>query len=237
LESTVPVRLAATAVLLRDSVGGGIEVLLLRRNATLAFAGGAWVFPGGAIDPPEIAAASSDKAAAELAVVREIQEECGLTVSSDDLVYFCHWTTPKGEKRCFATWFFAANVTGNAGDILIDGSEIHEFRWLDVDEAISLHHSDNLVLMPPTYLSLSLIANYTSAEMACSALKLRQPYAVTPRLCQQDGMMVCLYPGDSGYESIDANLSGPRHRTFFTPKGTQYEHSGSDVGVPPMDQP
>ena len=69
MESTVPVRLAATAVLLRDSVGGGIEVLLLRRNATLAFAGGAWVFPGGAIDPPEIAAASSDKAAAETAGV------------------------------------------------------------------------------------------------------------------------------------------------------------------------
>ena len=46
-------RLAATAVLLRDTEQG-LEVLLLRRNAKLAFAAGAWVFPGGAIDQPEI---------------------------------------------------------------------------------------------------------------------------------------------------------------------------------------
>jgi 8-oxo-dGTP pyrophosphatase MutT (NUDIX family) len=40
-------RLAATAVLLRDT-DQGLETLLLRRNAKLAFAAGAWVFPGGA---------------------------------------------------------------------------------------------------------------------------------------------------------------------------------------------
>ncbi|GLX05771.1 NUDIX domain-containing protein [Microbispora sp. NBRC 16548] len=44
----VPARDAATVVLLRDDP---LEVYLLRRKATMAFAAGAYVFPGGSVDP------------------------------------------------------------------------------------------------------------------------------------------------------------------------------------------
>lgn len=43
----VPARDAATVVVLRE----GPEVYLLRRKATMAFAAGAYVFPGGSVDP------------------------------------------------------------------------------------------------------------------------------------------------------------------------------------------
>jgi 8-oxo-dGTP pyrophosphatase MutT (NUDIX family) len=44
-------RHAATVVLLRDGPGGsGLEVYLLRRTATMAFAAGQHVFPGGSVD-------------------------------------------------------------------------------------------------------------------------------------------------------------------------------------------
>jgi len=43
-----------------------------------------------------------------------------------------------------------------------------------------------------------------------------------------------LYPGDAGYELNDPLLMCARHRTLFTPKGTEYAHSGEDVGVAPM---
>ncbi|MBX6384136.1 MAG: NUDIX hydrolase [Microbispora sp.] len=43
-----PARDAATVVLLRDDP---LEVYLLRRKATMAFAAGAYVFPGGSVDP------------------------------------------------------------------------------------------------------------------------------------------------------------------------------------------
>lgn len=46
----VPARDAATVVLLRDSPAGP-EVYLLRRKASMAFAAGAYVFPGGSVDP------------------------------------------------------------------------------------------------------------------------------------------------------------------------------------------
>jgi 8-oxo-dGTP pyrophosphatase MutT (NUDIX family) len=43
-------RHAATVVMLRDG-GAGPEVYLLRRTASMAFAAGAFVFPGGSVDP------------------------------------------------------------------------------------------------------------------------------------------------------------------------------------------
>src|SRR6059058_1988487 len=43
-------RHAATVVLLRDSAAG-IEAYLLRRQKTMAFAAGMFVFPGGSVDP------------------------------------------------------------------------------------------------------------------------------------------------------------------------------------------
>jgi len=49
----VPARDAATVVVLRERRGvpGGMQVYLLRRRAGMAFAAGAHVFPGGAVDP------------------------------------------------------------------------------------------------------------------------------------------------------------------------------------------
>ncbi|HZG02932.1 MAG TPA: NUDIX hydrolase [Streptomyces sp.] len=47
----VPPRRAATVMLLRDTPDGGPVVHLLRRRASMAFAGGAYAYPGGGVDP------------------------------------------------------------------------------------------------------------------------------------------------------------------------------------------
>ncbi|MET9567954.1 NUDIX hydrolase [Streptomyces virginiae] len=47
----VPPRLAATVMLLRDTPDGGPVVHMLRRRASMAFAGGAYAYPGGGVDP------------------------------------------------------------------------------------------------------------------------------------------------------------------------------------------
>ncbi|GAA2881097.1 hypothetical protein GCM10010517_43980 [Streptosporangium fragile] len=46
----VPARDAATVVILREG-SGAAEVYLLRRKSSMAFAAGAYVFPGGSVDP------------------------------------------------------------------------------------------------------------------------------------------------------------------------------------------
>jgi glyoxylase-like metal-dependent hydrolase (beta-lactamase superfamily II)/8-oxo-dGTP pyrophosphatase MutT (NUDIX family) len=54
----VPIRPAATIVVARDA-DRGIEILLVRRPREMAFAGGAHVFPGGAVDPEDEALAAA----------------------------------------------------------------------------------------------------------------------------------------------------------------------------------
>jgi len=49
---SVPVRDAATVMLLRDG-DRGLEVCMLRRNLNSDFVGGAYVFPGGGVDPED----------------------------------------------------------------------------------------------------------------------------------------------------------------------------------------
>lgn len=44
-------RHAATVVLLRDAEDHGVEAFVLRRLASMSFAGGMYVFPGGSVDP------------------------------------------------------------------------------------------------------------------------------------------------------------------------------------------
>ncbi|MEU4572538.1 NUDIX hydrolase [Nonomuraea sp. ATR24] len=46
-----PARDAATVAILRPGRPDGVQAYLLRRKATMAFAAGAYVFPGGSVDP------------------------------------------------------------------------------------------------------------------------------------------------------------------------------------------
>lgn len=82
---------ASTVVLVRDAPG--LEVLMVRRSAGMAFGASAWVFPGG-----KVAAADSDPAWDELsdgsydhyerslriAAAREVFEESGLLLATRD---------------------------------------------------------------------------------------------------------------------------------------------------------
>lgn len=90
---SVPLQDAATVVLLRDG-SGGLEVLMAKRSASTRFSAGAFVFPGGAVDPQDARAGALcsglDHAACEarfglsgaqrfyLAAARELYEEVGV---------------------------------------------------------------------------------------------------------------------------------------------------------------
>jgi 8-oxo-dGTP pyrophosphatase MutT (NUDIX family) len=79
---------AATTVLLRDS-DRGLEVLLMRRNRSAGFVPGAYVFPGGRVDPADTnladlrggAAPTSPPAPYWIAALRELFEEAGVLLA------------------------------------------------------------------------------------------------------------------------------------------------------------
>lgn len=79
---------AATLVILRERTGESPELLMVERAKAMAFAGGAWVFPGGRIDPGDVALAAViapelADAPARIAAIRETLEEAGVAVGFD----------------------------------------------------------------------------------------------------------------------------------------------------------
>ncbi len=207
----VIVKPAATIMLARDTEAG-IEVLLLKRNKALKFAAGLWVFPGGKIEPDEIERGQDDIGAAKLAAVRETQEEAGIAIDINSLILFSHWTTPEIEPRRYATWFFFADVSRQDLTVKIDDSEIKNHSWVNPQEALDKVGRGELAMMPPTYISLQRIRKCKTVAAASALLSEIDPIYILPVLRMKEGKMVCMYKGDAGYTTGDADLAGPRHR-------------------------
>src|SRR6478609_4433246 len=102
-DPSVPV--AATVVLLRDGKDG-LEALMIERPDRGSFAG-AWVFPGGKLEPADRRAADEpEEAVARSAGVRETREETALAVDPEALVTLSCWDPPPGLALRIRTWFF-----------------------------------------------------------------------------------------------------------------------------------
>jgi 8-oxo-dGTP pyrophosphatase MutT (NUDIX family) len=232
--ATPELRAAATVVLLRDG-DHGVETLMLKRNKALLFAGGVWVFPGGALDPSDLEAGDgTQESAARIAAAREAQEESGLEVDADTMVQISHWTTPVVEPKRFYTWFFLA-LAPPEPEVVIDGSEIHDHRWMNIDDAIAAHEAGELGLFPPTIMTLRALQGYMSAEDAMIGVAARDPYEVFPVFASGGEDIQVFYRGDVSYDSADPTLEGPRHRCILRDKVWQYIHEGVEPGVARLD--
>ena len=191
---TVEPRQAASLILLRDSADGA-EVLLVQRNPEQRFMGGAWVFPGGALQSGE------DDDHADTAV-RELEEEAGIALPGDtELVPFSRWITPEGEQVTirFDTWFFAARAPEGAV-ARPDGGECVDARWLTPNAALAAHARDELALVFPTIKHLELLSETPSIEGTLAAARGRPVEPVMPKVAMRDGSAEVLLPGDPGYE-------------------------------------
>lgn len=205
---------AATVVPLRDGPDG-LETLMLRRNANLTFAGGAWVWPGGRIDPDDYDLDHPDdlERAARRAAVREAAEEADLLVDADDFVWFSHWTPPAVAPKRFITWFFAVAAPSEGGStVTVDMGEIHEHRWIRPIDAMAMRDKGEIDLTPPTWITLEHLARYTNVEEALTAMRAAEPEYFATRFASIEGGIICFYDGDAGYETEDPDAVGGRHR-------------------------
>jgi 8-oxo-dGTP pyrophosphatase MutT (NUDIX family) len=221
----VPLRRAATVVLVRDGEHG-VEALLLRRHSDLAFHGGAWVFPGGRIDDEDYEGGPSPddhEHAALVAACREAQEEAGLALDRSSLTPFAHWTTPIGPPRRFATWFFIASAEAGA-EVATDGGEITEHRWFSPADALAARAAGEIELPPPTFVSLTWLDGVATAAAAVEQAGAREYVRFEPHLHRVDDGIVHLYAGDVAYEDVARlDVDGSRHRLWTTASAWRYE--------------
>jgi len=224
---------AATVVLVRNATdgAGGIEVLLARRNSKIYFAGGAWVFPGGRIDAedhgPSFAGDHFDETHAEFldvarrACVREAAEEADAIIRTNDLVFMSHWTPPMEAPKRFSTYFFMGPAPTET--LTADGGEIHELAWMRPADAMRRRNDGEIELIPPTFITLALLAPFTSTAEALAYYRDNSPEYFVTKFTRADGYNIALCDGDAGYESADASVPGPRNRLLMGEGDWVYE--------------
>jgi 8-oxo-dGTP pyrophosphatase MutT (NUDIX family) len=197
---------SAAVLLVRDGPADGrsepvgLEVLMVRRGAGAAAFGGAWVFPGGLVEPadydrapdPDLSPAaaldeltrrggsppaSPDEALALWrAAARELAEEAGVRLPFlRALTYFSHWITPRGLPRRFDTRFFVAAMPPDQ-EAVHCGVETDGCCWVEPHRALLEYHEGRFPLVLPTRMHLQRIAPFRSVE-ALLAEAARKPIA------------------------------------------------------------
>jgi 8-oxo-dGTP pyrophosphatase MutT (NUDIX family) len=197
-EVTVP-RQAATVIVLRGGADA-LEVLLVQRNPAARFMGGAWVFPGGAVDAADGSVADDPESAHRAAAVRELFDEASMEgVEAASLVRFSQWITPAQVKVRFDTHFFLAAAPQDAS-VRVDGAECVDFGWFTPEGALAAHRAGELLLVFPTIKHLEQLSGFGSASELLDFARGREVVAVEPRVVMGGEMARIVLPGEPGYE-------------------------------------
>lgn len=124
---TGDLRPASTICLVRDGAQG-LEILMVRRTPNARFLGGAWAFPGGAIDAEDdgplarsaVTSCDEESTRWRAAALRELVEETGIWLFESGVVV--EKDRPTGED--------VYRVAGSTG-VKLDGSSIRYFaNWI-----------------------------------------------------------------------------------------------------------
>jgi 8-oxo-dGTP pyrophosphatase MutT (NUDIX family) len=212
-EDKAPVtpRPAASVVLLRR--GGkhsqrALEVLLLRRTEQAAFFPGAWVFPGGAVEPEDGEGPDGFRACA----VRELREEAGIELpAEEELIPFCRWITPEAVAKRFDAWFFISLAPAHTPP-QVDGGEIVDARWFEPAAALADADSGELSLAFPTRIQLGWLAEHPTSAAALAAYRGRSVDPLQPEVVGEGEETRIVLPGiaDSSDLKNLAELNQPR---------------------------
>ncbi len=211
---------SATVVLVRGD-DAPLEVLMVRRSQDVRHMGGMWVFPGGRVDPADGDFDAEPEATALAAAIRETREETGLEITAEALHYISHWTTPKGAKKRFATWFYLG-LLHEEQDVVVDGGEIAEHRWVRPADALAEQARGELKLMPPTFITLLELERFGNCASIAGEAPGMDPIMYAPRVTELDGALHFLYAGDAGFEAEDPAVPGRRHRCIMAGDSLEY---------------
>ena len=128
-------------MLVRDGAEG-LEVFMIRRSLSLVFAGGAHVFPGGAVDDADREMGGEASLAFKVAAVRECFEEAGFLLAVDGTGDVVRLDDPTTAERFSAyRWAIASGDTSLAEMCATEGLRLdldrmdYVSRWITPEGA------------------------------------------------------------------------------------------------------
>lgn len=232
-----PLEDACTVILLRDGAAGLQTLMLERTSSSRAFAG-AWVFPGGKVDPedyrpveqgglrvqkkhhgtPVISSASAAPElsldAARRAGIREALEETGQSIRPDSMVPLSMWIPLQQIPRRFRTWFFLAPA--QEGTIELSPAEHGNFAWLSPREVLDRHAQGLMKLVIPTWLTLYQLRDFDSVAAALDAVHTAGPQAFNSKVLPLEANLdqsipttTVMWEGDEAYPPLNGDAWAP----------------------------
>jgi 8-oxo-dGTP pyrophosphatase MutT (NUDIX family) len=223
---------AASLILMRASAAGGPpDILFVERAKTLRFGGGACAFPGGRVDPGDVALAAlypaldPVDAAARIAALRETWEEAGVVAAGADSVQddfhaaiaaappdlsaiapFARWRPPASAPRRFDTRFYVAEAPVGA-QAVADGGETARVFWATATEMVARVRDGQAHALFPTRRLLDRLALFAGAGDAAA-----DAYSTTERVIdtrverRADGDWLRI-PDDAGYPVTEEKIT------------------------------
>lgn len=181
-------RLAVSVVLIRDSLNG-LEVFVQHRASTMDFAAGVVAFPGGRVDDvdslprqcsvdlleahaaawertgvsSEVSEARHNAGRLIAAAVREVSEECGISLEPLALTPWANWITPEGLPKRFDTYFFVCALAPGVEPRHVTTEASHS-RWVLVRKLLEEEAAGTQRLLPPTLAILDELLEEGGAE-------------------------------------------------------------------------
>ena len=156
--------------------------------------------------------------------MREVREETGLEVATETLVTAACWTPPAEAPRRFRTWFYWAAAPD--GDVVISPEEVVDHVWIRPSQALERHAAGELMLVPPTWVTLHDLAQYESVEAALAAVRAVETQNFKTRIGSNEQGMVLYWQGDVAH----AEDGCARERGRASPAGGR----GVALGVHPF---
>jgi 8-oxo-dGTP pyrophosphatase MutT (NUDIX family) len=133
--------------------------------------------------------------------LRAIAEREEIRLALDALVLFAHWVTPPSpiEGRRFDTRFFMTRVP--AGQVPAhDDRETTDSVWMTPAAAIVRATRREIVLPPPTWITLRELERHATVEAALAWAAARRVVRREPAIVNQDGNRVLVMPVDDSLE-------------------------------------
>jgi 8-oxo-dGTP pyrophosphatase MutT (NUDIX family) len=154
--------------------------------------------------------------------LRTIAEREHLRLALDVLVAFAHWVTPSFDTRRFDTRFFMTRMPPNQVPVP-DETETTHSEWVTAAGALAAATRGEIVLPPPTWVTLRDLEEFATVESAIEWAHRRKIQRSEPRLIETGEARLLVIPGDPEHPETGVSLSdgtsaesgGPRHETRF----------------------